>query len=302
MAPMSGPVATAGPGSAAGSVPPTDASTSAPTAVPSAFDRPSGVARRGGRAEGAAVVQSVDRALRILELLARHGSMAVTEVAAELGVHKSTAFRLLVVLENRGLVQQVGERGKYQLGFGIARLAGATTARLDLTQQSRPVSERLAAQVGETVNVAVLETDCAVNIDQVRGPAAVSACNRVGQRTPLHATSSGKVLLAHARPEDRERFLAGRLDRFTAGTVTDAAALRRELDETVRDGYAFTAGELELGLNAVAAPIRLYDGTVIAAISVSGPSYRVTPERISEFAGAVVAAAVEVSASLGYLR
>lgn len=258
--------------------------------------------RRGGRAEGAALVQSVDRALRILELLARHGSMAVTEVAAELDVHKSTAFRLLVVLENRGLVQQIGERGKYQLGFGIARLAGATTARLDLTQQSRPVSERLAAQVGETVNVAVLETDCAVNIDQVRGPAAVSAYNWVGQRTPLHATSSGKVLLAHARPEDRERILAAPLGRFTPHTVADVAALRRELDETVRRGYAFTVEELELGLNAVAAPVRLYDGTVVAAISVSGPSYRVTRDRISSLASAVVAAAVEVSASLGYLR
>ncbi len=279
-----------------------DASVRPPTGIPLSVEASPGVGRRGARADGAALVQSVDRALRILEFLARHGSMAVTEVAAELGVHKSTAFRLLAVLEGRGLVQQIGERGKYQLGFGIARLAGATTARLDLTQQSRPVSERLAAQVGETVNVAVLETDCAVNIDQVRGPAAVSTHNWVGQRTPLHATSSGKILLAHARPDDRDRILARPLDRFTPGTVTDAAALRRELEETIRRGFAFTVEELELGLNAVAAPIRLYDGTVVAAISVSGPSYRVTRERIAELAAAVVAAAVEVSASLGYLR
>lgn len=255
-----------------------------------------------GAATGTALVQSVDRAVTVLEILAKRGPAAVTDIAAELGVHKSTAFRLLVVLERRGLVQQVAERGKYQLGFGIIRLAGATTASLDLTQQSRPISERLAAEVGETINVAVLELDYAVNIDQVRGHAAVTSHNWVGQRTPLHATSSGKVLLAHMPPAERERLLAGPLERFTPNTITDAAKLRAELDEVARRGWATTFEELELGLNAVAAPIRIYDGSVAAAISASGPSYRLTAERLPDVARAVVRGADDIAGRLGHAR
>src|ERR1700738_3050164 len=108
----------------------------------------------GGGGSSVTAVQSVDRAVTILEVLARRGETGVSELAAELGVHKSTAFRLLNVLVARGLVEQPAERSKYRLGFGMIRLAGATAARLDLTGQSRPVSERLAAAVGETVNVA----------------------------------------------------------------------------------------------------------------------------------------------------
>lgn len=260
---------------------------------------------RGGGTPGtgsAVLVQSVDRAISVLEILARHGPVAVTEIAQELGVHKSTAFRLLVVLERRGLVQQVAERGKYQLGFGIVRLAGATTASLDLTQQSRPVSERLAAEIGETVNVAVLESGYAVNIDQARGPAAVTSHNWVGQRTPLHATSSGKVLLASMPPEARDQILAGPLERYTPHTITDPARLREELAQVAGRGYATTSEELELGLNAVAAPIRIYDGSVAAAISASGPSYRLGVERMPEVARIVIAGAADISARLGYSR
>src|SRR5258708_37658001 len=108
-------------------------------------------------------VQSVDRAVTILELLARQGDTGVTEIAAELGVHKSTAFRLFAALEVRGLVEQPGERGKYRLGMGLVRLAGAVTTRMDLSQQSRPVAEALAVEVAETINVAILEIDAAVN-------------------------------------------------------------------------------------------------------------------------------------------
>src|SRR5690349_19969593 len=104
-------------------------------------------------------VQSVDRAVTILEILARRGETGVTEIAAELGVHKSTAFRLAAALELRGLVEQPGERGKYRLGLGLVRLAGAATVRLDLSQQSRPICEQLAVDVAETINVAILDVD-----------------------------------------------------------------------------------------------------------------------------------------------
>src|SRR3954471_6811344 len=106
-------------------------------------------------AGGGASVQSVDRALTILDLLAREGEAGVTDIAADLGVHKSTAFRLLATLEAHRLVEQDGERGRYRLGVGNLRLAGATTARLDLVQEARPVCRQLAADTGETVNITV---------------------------------------------------------------------------------------------------------------------------------------------------
>src|SRR5918912_3017990 len=106
--------------------------------------------------EPVAGVQSVDRALTILGILARLGQAGVTEIAAELGVHKSTAFRLVTTLEGYEFVEQTEDRGKYRLGLGLVRLAGASTARLDVVQDARPVCRRLAASSGETVNIAVL--------------------------------------------------------------------------------------------------------------------------------------------------
>ena len=249
----------------------------------------------------ASPVQSVDRAVSILELVARRGEAGVTEMAAELGVHKSTAFRLAAALEQRGLLEQPGDRGKYRLGLGLVRLAGAATVRFDLSQQSRPACERLAAQVSETINLAILDGDAAVNIDQVLGPSAVTTHNWVGQRTPLHATSSGKVMLAHLPDAALQERLTAGLDRFTPGTVTDPGRLRTQLRIVLSAGYAYCVEELETGLNAVAAPVLAQDGQLIASISASGPSYRLTEQRIPEVAAAVMAAAAEVSARLGFL-
>src|SRR5689334_24914034 len=100
-------------------------------------------------------LRSVERAITVLEVLAARGEAGVTEVADEIAVHKSTAFRLLGALEGGGLVEQTGHRGKYRLGFGLIPLAGAVTDRLDVVQQGRAACSRLAADLGETVNVAV---------------------------------------------------------------------------------------------------------------------------------------------------
>lgn len=247
-----------------------------------------------GRAEG---VQSVDRAISVLEILARRGEAGVSEVAAEIEVHKSTAFRLLGALEGRGLVEQAGDRGKYRLGVGLIPLAGAVSDRLDVTRQGQAVCERLAADVGETVNVAVLQEQWAVNVGQARGPSAVSTHNWVGQLTPLHCTSSGKVLLALAADPDRP---LPPLDRFTPRTLTDPAGLRAELAAVRASGFARTVEEYEIGLNAVAAPVRDRSGAVVAAVSVSGPSYRLTPEGMDATVPALRQAAAEISRRMGY--
>lgn len=249
----------------------------------------------------AALVQSVDRALTVLEILAKRGVAGVTEIAGELGVHKSTASRLVAVLESRGLVEQLADRGKYRLGFGIARLAGALTGQRDLTHESRRACESLATDVGETVNVAILDGDRVINISEVRGASAVAVHNWVGQSTPPHATSSGKVLLAHAFGLDLAALLGRRLPRYTERTLTDLRALDRELDEVRRRGWAATQEEYEIGLNALAAPVRDHSGAVVAAVSVSGPSYRLAPQTFPQVAIRLLSAAHDVSSRLGHL-
>jgi DNA-binding IclR family transcriptional regulator len=256
---------------------------------------------RGSGGAGA-VVQSVDRAVTALEILAHRGEAGVSELAADLGVHKSTAFRLLGALEERELVEQAQERGKYRLGFGILRLASAMPSRLDVTRQGRAVCQRLAAQLGETVNIAVRRSHFVVNLDQARGPSAVGAHNWVGELTPLHATSSGKVLLAFMAPDPRRELVrAAGLTRLTEHTVTTAKDLDAQVEAAARDGYACSIEELEDGLNAIAAPIRDHTGEVIAALSVSGPVYRFTEARLRDAAPDVVAAAAAISHRMGHL-
>jgi DNA-binding IclR family transcriptional regulator len=248
-----------------------------------------------------APVQSVDRAITILELLARGGESSVTEIAAGLGVHKSTAFRLLATLETHRLVEQVNDRGRYRLGVGNLRLAGATTARLDVVSEARPVTRQLAADTGETVNITVRSDESALYLDQVAGSSALQSHNWVGQRIPLHATSNGKVLLSELSEQDLAEALP-HLPRYTDQTITARQRLRDELDEVRRLGYALATDELEVGLTAAAAPIRSAHGDIIASMSISGPTFRLTRARLDETVPMLVAAATEVSHRLGWGR
>ena len=257
-------------------------------------------AQAGAPREPAALVQSVDRALTVLDILAKRGVAGVTEIAAELGVHKSTASRLVAVLEGRGFVEQLADRGKYRLGFGIVRLAGALTVQRDLAHESRRACEALATDVGETVNVAILDGDRVINISEVRGPAAVALHTWVGQSTPPHATSSGKVLLAHATA-DLRALLGDELATFTEHTVTDLTVLAAQLDEIRSRGWAATVEEYEVGLNALAAPVRDHEDVVVAAVSVSGPSYRLSPATFPRVSARLLEASRAFSRRLGSL-
>ncbi|WP_226346686.1 IclR family transcriptional regulator [Agilicoccus flavus] len=246
-----------------------------------------------------ATVQSVDRAVTILELLARDGTLGVTALSRELDVHKSTASRLVSALEQRGLVEQVEERGGYRLGPGIVRLAGATDARLDLVTAARPVCRRLAAETGETVNLATLSAGAALYVDQAGAGHNLSGYNWVGQRIPLHATSNGKILLSELDEPDLAA-LVEELVGYTPATVTDRATLGKELAAARRDGWALAVDELDIGLTALAAPVRDIHGHIAASLSVSGPTFRFGPERRNEIVPLLRAAADDVSARLGW--
>lgn len=248
------------------------------------------------------VVQSVDRAISILELLLHVGEAGITEIADELGVHKSSASRLVYTLQARGLVEQDGERGRFTIGFAMLRYAGAVTGQIDLARLGTPVCEALAEKLGETVNIAVLDGTSAINVSQGRGTSAVAAQNWTGQRTPLHATSSGKVLLAAMDAEHREPILAGELTAYTPRTIVDPGDLLAALRRVSEDGYAASFEELEPGLHAVAVPVFGETGAVAASISASGPSYRLPRKRIGKIAAELRTAALELSGYLGYVE
>lgn len=250
-------------------------------------------------------MQSVDRALTILELLAADGRLGVSEIAVLLDVHKSTASRLLATLEAHGLAEQLPDRGRYQLGVGVLRLAGATRSRMDVVQESRPVTGALAARVGETVNVVILSGRETLYLDQVSGTSALQIHNWVGKRNPVHATANGRVLLAHVSDGERDTILGaastadGALPRLTASTLVSREAVLADLDQIRQQGYAVARDELEVGLTAVAAPVRDSAGDVIASLSVSGPTFRIE-DRLPLLVAEVVAAADDVSRRLGH--
>lgn len=254
------------------------------------------------RDKSGAAVQSVDRALLVLEILAKLGAAGVTEIAAELDVHKSTVSRLITVLESRGFVEQLSDRGKYRLGFTIVRLAGATSAQLDLAKESQPICDDLAEQSGETVNIAILDGDRIINIVESYGDREVTLRTWVGQNCPAHATSSGKVLLSGLSPGKFKKLLGSQaLPVFTPNTVSSVKRLAAELDEVRRAGWAGVHEELEEGLNAVAAPVRDSSGKVVAALSVSAPAYRLKKDDFEAMARLTMSAAEQISRRLGYL-
>lgn len=248
-------------------------------------------------------VQSVDRALQILDILARDGHAGVSEIAEEMGVHKSTVFRLLESLVGREMVQQNTGRGKYQLGFGILRLATSIPARLSLVREARPFLEDLAQECKETVNLAVLRSNYAVNVDQALGPSSLATHDWVGGLTPLHATSSGKVFLAALPADERRRILdeVG-LSARTPRTITDREVLEKQLIDVAHNGYAETREELEIGLNAIAVPVYNHVGAVVGSVSISGPAFRFDPEKAPELISSLREAGLQISEKMGYRR
>ena len=248
----------------------------------------------------AAVIRSVDRAVAILDLLAVEGWRTGAEVARELGVHRSTALRLLATLDRHALVERDPRTAKYRLGRRVAQLASSVRGEVDLRQAARPVCEGLARELGETVTLDVLDGDQIVPIEQASGSTSVMSVNWLGTRSPVHCTASGKVILAFAPAAARSALLGRPLERRTQHTITDPAQLEAQLREIRESGYGRTFEELEVGLNAVAAPVRSAYGEVIAGLDVSGPAHRIAPSERSTLLTRTREAADDLSHRLGY--
>jgi DNA-binding IclR family transcriptional regulator len=248
----------------------------------------------------AGLIRSVDRAVAILDVLAVGGWKAGAEVARELGVHRSTALRLLATLERHGLVERDQRTAKYRLGGRLVQLASAVRGEADLRAVARPVCAALARQVGETVTLDVLDGEEIVPVEQASGSTSVVSVSWLGTRSPAHCAASGKVILAFGPEDVRSRFLARPLERRTSHTIASRAELEAQLKGALATGYARTDEELEVGLSAIAAPVRVPGGEVVGAIDVSGPAHRFGQAESVEIATRCIEAADELSRRLGY--
>lgn len=222
-------------------------------------------ARSGG-------IQVIARAAEMLRLLQAHpGGLSQAEIGDGLGMARSTVSRILNALDNEGLVASRGVRGRYRLGPEIARMANSV--RVGLVMDVHPFMEELSRQLGETVDLSILDKDRATFVDQVVSPHRLRAISAVGESFPLHCCANGKALLAKLSPAERDHAMPSRLARLTANTITTAVALRDELEQIQADGVAYDREEQTEGICAVGVVLT---GTTehMVAVSVPVPAQR----------------------------
>ncbi len=261
--------------------------------------RPEAADRQRDLLDGNAV-RSVDRAAALLLALGEcAGEAGVTELARRLGLHKSTASRLLATLERRGLVEQDEESGKYRLGLIVIRLAERAERTLDLKGIARPELERLARATRETVTLGILDGDAFLTVAQVDGPNMVACPDWTGRTTPLHCVASGKVLLAAMAERDVLRIARPGLAAPTERTITRLEPLLEELARVRRRGYATAFSEWIEGTNGIAVPVLDARARVVASLAVWGPAFRVTPARAAEIVTLAREAAAAITVRLG---
>jgi IclR family transcriptional regulator, acetate operon repressor len=241
--------------------------------------------------------QVIDRGAQLLALvLEAEAPRALSDLAADAGLPKSTASRLLGALERNGLVEQEGQRGAFRAGPVMARYAGrGISARRIVEAAERPMAA-LADATGETINVAVATPGGVEHLAQVESRHYLGTSHWVGRRVPYHCSANGKVLLAFAAAGATE----APLEPLTSRTITEPAVFADELANVRREGYATAVDELELGLSAVAAPVLDESGRAVAALSVSGPTLRLSPRRVAELRPIVIKQARALAEQLGH--
>lgn len=245
------------------------------------------------------ILQSVDNALRLIDILCEVEEIGVTELSREMGLGKSTAFRLLATLENRGYVRKDEENNKYRLGMKFAYVGTIVLNRMELAKYSRPYLEELTQRFNEASHLVTMEDDGYVRfLDKVRGSSFVHMESFVGGKKPSYCTGTGKVLLANMPIEKAKAHLLNqKMKAKTEKTITEINHMIEELEKIKLQGYAIDDEESELGLTCYAAPIYNASNEVIAAISLSGPTSRMKNKK-EEMIPSVVETAKKISQSI----
>jgi len=247
-------------------------------------------------------VQVVDRALAALDVLANRSSeCSLVELCSALDLHKSTVHRLMMVLEQHRLVDKNPETGRYRLGLKLFEFGSKAIAALDPRRHARPYLDRLQRELGETVFFCILDDGQVFYLDKVESQQSIRTACTVGSRAPAYCTAVGKAMLAEL-PDAEVNDIVRRwgLKAITANTITTAATLRAELRAVRSRGYAIDNEEKEEGLRCISAAVRGHSGKLFAAISASGPAFRITKGRIPEIGQLVMRAANDLSVEFGH--
>ena len=245
-------------------------------------------------------IRAVERALDVLLCFSRQTpELTMTQIAEQIGIHKSTTHRLLATLERKRFVERDPVTGVYHLGIRLLQMAYLTLEQNDLRQIAAPFLRRLSEQHQETIHLAVLDDVDVVFVDVIESQQRVKLAAAIGQRLPAVATASGKSILACMPDEFVRQILKGGMPRHTPHTLDTPEAFFEDLGRVRERGFALDEQEQEDGINAVAAPILDSNGQPMASVAIAGPAYRLTRERLIEFGPSVLASARDITKELG---
>lgn len=249
------------------------------------------------------VVQSVDRALSILEVISDYSEgLGVTEISEKVGLHKSTVYRLLSTLNHKGYVVQDDKTNRYMITLKLFELGNKKVEDMNILTVARPYTKQLMEMVNEVVHLVVRDDNEIVYIDKVEADNTIRMASTIGRRSPLYCTSVGKVILAQLSEEEVEDvWNRSKIEKLTKYTITDLGTMKKELEIVKEKGYAIDNEENEVGVRCIGAPVFNMRGEVEGAISISGPTIRVTENNVEEFAKEVVKYANLISKELGYI-
>ena len=247
-------------------------------------------------------IKVLDKSLFVLETLHKQGSaMSMTEISEKLRIYPSTIHRILDTLRHWGYVEQDPNTQKYRIGLKILELGMTKFHQMDIVKESFPYLKKLAKQCNETVHLGILEDGKVLYLAKEESSQNIRMVSQVGRRAPVHCTALGKVLLAYLPKKERERILKKMgLPHFTEKTITDKKELEKEIYHVREKGFAIDRGEYEKDVCCIAAPIRNYQGKVMAAISISGPSFRININQQNNLKEILINISEKVSAKLGY--
>lgn len=228
-------------------------------------------------------VRAVERALDILLCFTEDDpDLSLTQIAERVGIHKSTVHRLLSTLESRRFVNRNQVTGSYHLGLRFVEMASLVLKDVDLQRWARPFLQRLSAECGETVDLAVLDGTHVIYLEVIESPQRVKIAAAVGQRLPATCTATGKAFMAFLSDDHVGAIIDAGLTRHTERTLVSPQDLHEDLRQSRERGFAISEQEYEKDINAIAAPILDARGYPVAAIAVVGPSYRLPHERMLE--------------------
>jgi len=238
----------------------------------------------GKRNKASYIIQSVTNALDLLEeFRGDESELGVTELSKRLNLHKNNVFRLLATLESRGYMEQNKLTDNYRLGLKVLELGQVFIKHMGLLKMARPVLENIVEQCNETAYLGLIREDRVVYVDVVEANRPVRVVSRVGVGLPVYSSAVGKVQIAYETESERAKALGtGVLEPFTPKTIVDRKKLAEHLVTVHEQGYALDDEEFDEGIRCVGVPVRDYTHRVIAGISISGPAYRFTDERLEK--------------------